>query len=59
VDQETDQRAIWRGSRRRGWKSPFAERAAVVEAAGGHPDPAQMNALRIRYSMAFADEPPR
>jgi len=37
----------------------FAERAAVIEAAGGHPDPAQMNALSIRYGMVFADEPPR
>jgi hypothetical protein len=31
----------------------------VIEAAGGHPDPVQMNALRIRDGMAFADEPPR
>jgi len=37
----------------------FAERAAVIEAAGSHPDPAQMNALSIRYGMVFADEPPR
>ena len=58
MDQETGQRAL-------AWVTPAgmedysAERAAVIEAAGGHPDPAQMTALRIRSGMAFADEPPR
>ena len=41
-----------------GMEGYFAERAALIEAADGNPDPAQMDALRIRYSMEFADEPP-
>jgi hypothetical protein len=57
MDQETGQSAL-------AWVTPAgvenysAERAAVIEAAGGHPDPVRMNALRIRSGMAFADEPP-
>ncbi|MDF3018510.1 MAG: hypothetical protein K0R44_3735 [Thermomicrobiales bacterium] len=58
MDQETGQRAL-------AWVTPAgmedysAERVAVIAAAGGHPDPVRMNALRIRSGMAFADEPPR
>ena len=36
----------------------FAERAAVIEAADGIPDPTQVDALRIRYGMEFAGEQP-
>ncbi len=42
-----------------GMEGYFAERAALIDAADGHPDPAQMDALRISYGMVFADEQPR
>ena len=35
-----------------------AERAAVIEAADGIPDPTQVDALRLRYGMEFAGEQP-
>ena len=41
-----------------GMEGYFAEHAALIEAADGNPEPAQMDALRIRYGMEFADEPP-
>jgi mannose-6-phosphate isomerase-like protein (cupin superfamily) len=39
-----------------GMEGYFAEHAAIVDAANGHPDPAHLDALRIRYGMVFADE---
>ncbi len=41
-----------------GMEGYFAERAALIDAAGAHPDPARMDALRIKYGMEFADEQP-
>ena len=48
-----------RRSNRAGMEAYFAERAASIEAAGGHPDPAHIDALRIRYGMEFARRPIR
>ena len=42
-----------------GMEGYFAEHAALIEDAGGHPDPAQLDALRIRYGMEFAEDPPQ
>lgn len=39
-----------------GMEEYFAERAAVVKVADGSPDPEQLDALRIKYGMEFADE---
>lgn len=39
-----------------GMEGYFAERAAVIDAASGNPDPAELDALRLRYGMVFADE---
>ena len=39
-----------------GMEGYFAERAAIVDAAKGHPAPAQLDALRLHYGMVFAEE---
>ena len=42
-----------------GMENYFAEQAAMTEAAGGKPDPAQVDALRTAYGMEFPDEAAR